>query len=361
VASLESLPPDERAVLQLVLQRGRTFDDIAEMLAIDRAAVRDRALRALGALGPRTRVPPERRALITDYLLGQLPPRVAEMTRQQLATSAPDRAWARVLAAELTPLARDPLPEIPLEGSIATSAEEGVSPAAAPHRAEGEYDVTPARAGAGAAAQAAEVSAGEGYGRPDRPQRPSSRRGGAVVIGAVAAVVVAGIVVGVVLGTSGSSPHHSIPPPSSTPASTPASSPHTTSTPTTTATKTGTGSVKALATIKLASPSGGKETGEAEIATQAGQPVVIIAARNVPPNSGHNAYAVWLSDGKGHDFRLGFVNPAVKSNGVLETAGKVPATVHLTSYDELLVSLESTSTPRAPSSTVVLKGEYRIG
>jgi len=113
MAGLDTLPPDQRAVLQLVLQRGRSFDEIAQMLSIDRAAVRDRALAALDALGPQTRVPAERRALITDYLLGQLPPRVAEITRGQLASSPADRAWARVLAAELAPLAAAPLPEIP--------------------------------------------------------------------------------------------------------------------------------------------------------------------------------------------------------------------------------------------------------
>ena len=87
MASLDSLPADQRAVLQLVLQRGRSYDEIAQLLSIDRAAVRERALSALDALGPQTGVPPERRALITDYLLGQLPPRVAEDTRDRLARS----------------------------------------------------------------------------------------------------------------------------------------------------------------------------------------------------------------------------------------------------------------------------------
>ena len=60
MASLDTLPPDQRAVLQLVLQRGRSYDDIAKLLSIDRAAVRERALRALDALGPQTRVAAER-------------------------------------------------------------------------------------------------------------------------------------------------------------------------------------------------------------------------------------------------------------------------------------------------------------
>ena len=64
--TIESLPADQRAVLDLVLQLGRNYDDVAELLSMERAAVRDRALAALNALGPRTRVSPERRA--TEYL-----------------------------------------------------------------------------------------------------------------------------------------------------------------------------------------------------------------------------------------------------------------------------------------------------
>ena len=110
---LDDLPAEQRAVLELVLKRGRTYDEIAALLSIDRAGVRQRALTGLDALGPSTSVPPERRALITDYLLGQLPERVSEQVAQRLATEASDRAWARVIASELSPVAATPLPRIP--------------------------------------------------------------------------------------------------------------------------------------------------------------------------------------------------------------------------------------------------------
>ncbi len=87
MGSLDTLPPDQRAVIDLVLRRGRSYDDIARLLAIDRAAVRARALAAFEAIGPDTGIAPESRALITDYLLGQLPDRVAEQTRERLASS----------------------------------------------------------------------------------------------------------------------------------------------------------------------------------------------------------------------------------------------------------------------------------
>src|SRR5581483_10871077 len=115
MASLDSLPPDQRAVLQLVMQRGRSYDDIAKLLSIDRAGVRDRARHALDALGPQSWVPDDRRGLITDYLLGQLAPLEADDVHSQLGESASERAWARVVASELRPLATQGLPDIPAD------------------------------------------------------------------------------------------------------------------------------------------------------------------------------------------------------------------------------------------------------
>src|SRR5579862_8728134 len=132
MSSLDSLAPDQRAVLQLVLARGRSYDEIAQLLSIDRAAARARALAAMDALGPQTGLDEERRALITDYLLGQLPTAVAAQAREQLATSPPEQAWARVVSSERTPLASDPLPEVP--AAVAQTAEPGraAQPIAAP-------------------------------------------------------------------------------------------------------------------------------------------------------------------------------------------------------------------------------------
>ncbi len=50
MSQLDRLPPDQRAVLSLVLDRGRSYAQVAEMLAIPESAVRDRAHAALDAL-----------------------------------------------------------------------------------------------------------------------------------------------------------------------------------------------------------------------------------------------------------------------------------------------------------------------
>src|SRR5579875_2929239 len=139
MAPIDSLPADQRAVLELVLRRGRSYDEIARLLSIDRAGVRRRALAALDTLGPQTRVSADRRALITDYLLDALPAPVAE----------------------LEGLAARPLPEIPTNGVAALP--EGV---------------------------------GRSRGGPRR--RPSSRLGGAILLALAAAVALALVLVFVV-------------------------------------------------------------------------------------------------------------------------------------------------------------------
>lgn len=50
MTELDRLPPDQRAVLSLVLDRGRSYAQVAEMLGLPESAVRDRAHAALDAL-----------------------------------------------------------------------------------------------------------------------------------------------------------------------------------------------------------------------------------------------------------------------------------------------------------------------
>jgi sigma-70-like protein len=105
---LDALPPDQRAVLQLVLRRRRSYDELADVLTMPPDAVRERARAALAALV----TPPEGlagsdRGAIADWLLGQatVPPAAAR--------EGPGRAWAAELRDMLAPLAPGDLPELP--------------------------------------------------------------------------------------------------------------------------------------------------------------------------------------------------------------------------------------------------------
>ena len=117
MARLDQLPPDQRAVLQLLLKQGKSYGEIASVLKIERSAVKARAHDALAALGPEDAdLSEDRRDEIGDHLLGQQDTGQQAATRSFLEGSPAGRAWARVVASELRDLAPDRLPEIPGEG-----------------------------------------------------------------------------------------------------------------------------------------------------------------------------------------------------------------------------------------------------
>jgi Sigma-70, region 4 len=335
MGSLDSLPPDQRAVLDLVLQRGRSYDDIARLLAIDRAAVRARALAAFDGIGPDTGLAPESRALITDYLLGQLPERVAEQTRDRLAESPYERAWARVLASELQPMASKPLPEIP-EGPRET--EPG------PRETEpGPRETEPGP-------RKAERT------RVPRPSdRPTSRLGGVIFLVAGAIVVVAIVVVLIAVISGGKSSKHTSSPSAAASSTTTQSSTTPAAAGGTSATST-TGA-KIVGQVNLNPPTGtGAAKGVAFI-VQAGTALgVIIQATGLAPNL-HNAYAVWLSNTPSNSTRVGFVNQAVGKDGKLQTGGPLPT--NASQFKELLLTLETQGNPKAPGQTI-LQGALKL-
>lgn len=309
MASLENLPADQRAVLSLVLQQGRSYDEIAQLLSIERAAVRDRAQAALAALGPPTGIAHEQRALLTDYLLGQLPEGVEDHVRERLAADPGERAWARVIGSELAPLAPARLPEIP-----------------DPADAQPEPATT--------------------------DQRPRSRVGGAILLAAAALVAAAVVVVVIVLGGNGSSSKHSS-------SATRAAAASTSSAATTTSSASS--SARVVAQINLNAPGGHSQAaGIADVLRQGSATGIAIAAQGLAPNSKHppTAYAVWLYNSAGDSHILGFVNPGVGSNGRLQTAGALPS--NAAHYKQLIVTLETRANPRSPGK-IVLQGPLSLG
>jgi hypothetical protein len=65
------LTADQQAMLQLLLERGQSYADLASLLGTDEAGVRTRARAALTELAG---VDPDRNVGLTDYLLGQADP-----------------------------------------------------------------------------------------------------------------------------------------------------------------------------------------------------------------------------------------------------------------------------------------------
>ena len=315
--SPDRLPGDQRAVLQLVLGQGRSYSEIAGMLSIAAEEVRIRAHAALDALGPPTSMSEPDRAQVADYLLGQLPPGDAEAVRSRLAASPAQRAWARVVSAELRPLATQPLPQV-------ADDEPGADPAAA---TEPQTHVAPR----------------------------SSRTGGIVLLSLLAAAAIAAIVIFVVQ-PGGGSHHHSDPSAEGARASASSDSPPGSSSQTTSSSQ----SARIVGQITLKPPAGGaKPVGAALVLAQGSLKGLGIEAVHVPPNTTkpHTAYAVWLYNSATDAKRLGYVNPPVSKNGKLNASAQLPA--NASRYRLLIITLETQTGDHGSSQPgpVVLAGK----
>src|SRR4051794_27764580 len=106
MATLDQLPAEQRAIVELVVQRGRSYDALADVLQVPSDRVRELARDALSELSPRTaqRVDSEWRGKVADYLLGQQPQADQRATRAYLKESETARAWALSLLDSLDPL-----------------------------------------------------------------------------------------------------------------------------------------------------------------------------------------------------------------------------------------------------------------
>jgi hypothetical protein len=305
MARFDDLPADQKAVLQLVLRQGRTYGEIAGLLKISEAAVQNRALTALDAIGPaNAELDDDRQDEIGDYLLGQQSASERAATRELLEEDQPGRDWARGVATELRTAGvagDDTLPEIPTD----------------PAEVDEAFDALHARRAA----------------RAD--QARSSRLGGILIIVAVLLVVVGGVLVltGVIGGSDDDSASKSA------------------ATQTQTSTAATTASVEQQ--INLTPPSGAKKPlGVANVVSQDGQRALAVVGQDLPA-SGH--YVLWVRNGSKSKF-LGFFPPVTGSGankGRLQ--GLVAAPSDLASYQEMLVTREASSTPKQPT-TIILKG-----
>src|SRR3954447_24355500 len=126
MATLDQLPAEQRAIVELVVQRGRSYGALAEVLQVPSERVRELARDALTELSPRTaaRVDAGWRGQVADYLLGQQAPEEARATRDYLKRSESARAWALSLLDSLDPLyPNGASPPVPEGGSSSETAE----------------------------------------------------------------------------------------------------------------------------------------------------------------------------------------------------------------------------------------------
>ena len=105
------LKADQRAMLQLLLERGQSYDDLASVLGVDGDEVRERARAALRELGG---ADPDADVALTDYLLGQADPIGRADVVRHIQSDPETAALAEKIANQLQLLAPDAeLPDIP--------------------------------------------------------------------------------------------------------------------------------------------------------------------------------------------------------------------------------------------------------
>ena len=133
MATFDQLAADQRAIIEIVLRQGKSYEQIGEMLDLETARVRDLARDALAELAPHTAefVDPQWRGQLADYVLGQQTGPEAQATRGHLKRSEPARIWAYSLLDALGDFYKDgSRPDIPVGEAGGRSRADNGEPAA---------------------------------------------------------------------------------------------------------------------------------------------------------------------------------------------------------------------------------------
>jgi hypothetical protein len=250
-----TLTADQQAMLQLLLERGQSYEDLASVLGVGVDEVRSRARAALAELGG---ADPDAQVGLTDYLLGQADP----IGRADAVRQLQGDPEARQLASELLDRLRELAPGAQLPELPKPRERRGVLG----RRAQA------APAGAGAAAPQP-----EGERTPSAPARlrETLSRGQqqmivALVAGAVIVIAVVLLITGAFDGDDEAQPAAETP---------------------TTAQAEG----DVLTTVPLRAQGGSDATGEATFGLATGdQPYVDLTLENLSTLPQDRTYVVWL-------------------------------------------------------------------
>jgi Sigma-70, region 4 len=312
MATLDQLPAEQRAIVELVVQRGRSYATLADVLQVPSERVRELARDALTELSPRTaqRVEERWRGQIADYLLGQQSDGDARLTRDYLKRSETGRAWALSLLDSLDPLypngAVPPVPDPDAEPAAAAEAEAPAEPEREPEAAPTLEDRVRERAQKQSTKEepaAAEVD--DEPAEPSAERKPLRSRPGELspeaesalrrrrILGAVGGLVV---LVGIVLGILAIAGAFSGDDDNGATASSTTGTTSTTGTSTTGTSTTGGQPIQVLGQIPLSPIGKTKAQGVAYVVQQGSQKFVVVQAQVPPlPNSQKvAAYEVWL-------------------------------------------------------------------
>jgi len=327
VATLDQLPAEQRAIIDLVLQRGRSYDELADMLGMTPARVRELAREALTDLSPVTaeRVERDRRGQIVDYVLKQQSGAEETATKAHLRRSEAARTWTLSLVDSLSDMYDGARPEIPeAEAEAPRRRRERDRPRGRERVRERdrlrerrrEREPEPERER-------------EPLRRPARltPAAEAAVRRRRIIGGAIAALALVGIVVGVLALTGGDSGSKKA--------------------------KTSRTQPRVLGVVPLrpvGSSSSSRVTSVAILAQRGSERDLIVQAKLTPTKQGQ-AYEVWLYNSQSDAVPVGA--QVTDQNGNYAGAGKLPADI--SKFKFIDVSLQTIPDPACQRNAACLK------
>jgi hypothetical protein len=370
MATLDQLPAEQRAIVELVVQRGRSYGALAEVLQVPAERVRELARDALTELSPRTaaRVDAGWRGQVADYLLGQQGAEEARATRDYLKRSESARAWALSLLDSLDPLyPNGASPAVPEPGpgseTAAVTAEDRIRERARKEAPAVEEDAAEEDAEEEEPAEEPEakpVATAKPKADPKPRPRPvagalSPEAQAAVkrrrVIGAVAGVAVLAAITRGILAIAGVFSSDDSNGSSDTGSST-------TSTTSTTGTSTTAGQqpIQVLGQIALQPIGRTRAQGIAYVVSQGSQKFLVVQAQ-VPPlprNQKVAAYEVWLYNSNGDARSLGA--QYTDARGILQ--GRAPLPADYQKFKAVDISRELFDKNTGHGNSSVLRGGF---
>jgi len=311
VATFEQLSADQRAIVELILKRGQSYEELSDMLGMPEDRVRELAQTALAELAPATAkaVDDDWRGQVADYILGQQTGPESTATRGHLRRSEPARAWARSLLDSLDDL---------YEGDGRPAIPEG-------DRSSARAERRPRRERARPAADDEEDE------RPRGPLSPEARaavRRRRLLGGLAAALVLVALIVLVwpvgVLTKDDEEP----------------------------ARRTSSGQPRLVGQTVLRPVEGNKKGGGVAVVAERGNQRQLIIQAQLPPSPRRTAYEVWLYNSDGDAQSIGA--QVTDKQGRYQGAGPLPR--DFDKFKSIDISLEPINRNAKHSGQSILRG-----
>jgi sigma-70-like protein/anti-sigma-K factor RskA len=310
MATFDQLSPEKRAIVELVLQQGKTYPELAEMLGMPESRVRELARDALVELAPVSvrGVEDDWRGQLADYVLGQQSGPEATATKGHLRRSEAARSWARSLL--------DSLEQLYVNGSV-------------PAIPEGERGRAARRAPAAAAASGPGQSAGAPRGLSTAD--PVMRRRLLAGAGVAAVVVLLAVLVwpiGVLTGDDNKSGDQ--------------------------AASNGTQPAGGTTTTPGQQAASGQPAGIAIVVDRNGKKQLLVRAAKLAPSGQNEGYYVWLYNSQNDAKSLG--GQVTDQQGNYQAVGPFPADYAKYKYIDITKQAIGSSTNIKHSGQSVLRG-----